>query len=189
MEVAQGGRTSHDSKKRSRKDFGGPSSSSYEKYPKKPKFHHQQQQQHLSQYNQQQYGHHHAAPSHHVPLPTPPSKLIIPIFVFNQQLTYDKKIIIQIVFRNYAIYVRDTFFHALASYNIEPVIQNSDEDDFLSALDRALQKGVKYTIFVKAKNEVEQSVSFRAIHSDGTTPGMKFCIHFTLCRICRYAHF
>ena len=61
-------------------------------------------------------------------------------------------------------------FSALVAVNVEPVIKQ--EENTLQSLNRALKEGDKYTIIINKKNEAQQTVSFRAINPDGTTPGL-----------------
>jgi len=72
------------------------------------------------------------------------------------------------VVTDYAYYVRDTLRNALAKFGVEPVVR---QDDVLNSLNRAHKDGDRYTVLVNKKHESIQLVSFKAVNSDGTSPG------------------
>jgi hypothetical protein len=67
----------------------------------------------------------------------------------------------------YAQYVAGCFRNA----GINTRVQYIDSRNFQNVLDDALAERVRYTVSIRRKNEVNRTISFRAVAPDGSTPG------------------
>lgn len=67
----------------------------------------------------------------------------------------------------YAQYVAGCFRNA----GINTKVQYIDSRNFQNVLDDALAERVRYTVSIRRKNEVNRTISFRAVAPDGSTPG------------------